>query len=254
VLLVPGGMDLDIVINHSVERIHIREGEYFLLHAGIPHSPQRYPNSVGIVFERERSANELDCMRWYKSNGVDVEYEEFFHCKDLGSQIKQVIENFNNFTANSSGIMWQQPPYSSSMDRMKSDLLNLRNDKLLVSNPRYLNEEIVEFMADNSEKCRTLIDSEFRLSLLKPQHPHILSDELRIIKERVNQSNHTNTVFLWQLQGNTNLNFTNNGITLGTDEVIMVNLKDIIELKPEQIHKNANRDNCCLMILSNRCA
>jgi len=254
---IKGGMDLDIVVNDSIVRIHIREGEYFLLHAGIPHSPQRYPNSIGIVFERDRSEKELDCMRWYKENGSDIEYEEYFHCKDLGTQIKQVIENFHNFSVNnkcqpSSFMSIDSKSDQRSFERMKSDLLNLRNDHL-VSNPQNFNEEIMDFMANTSHISRVLIDSEFRLSLLKPQHPSILSEEFHIINERKigNESNHFNTAFLWQLKGESDLNWIDRNVSLKTDEVTMVNLSDIELKKIEQ--NRSNDENSCLIVLSNRC-
>lgn len=36
----------------------------FLLPARIPHSPQRQANTVGLVVERRRLENELDCLRF----------------------------------------------------------------------------------------------------------------------------------------------------------------------------------------------
>ena len=92
-----GDMDLDIMENGQRKRIHIAEGTFFLLPACVPHSPQRYPDTIGVVVERERLVNELDCLRWYVPNtpSGEVLYEEVFHCTDLGTQIKAVIERFN---------------------------------------------------------------------------------------------------------------------------------------------------------------
>ena len=42
------------------ETIHIREGEMFLLPARIPHSPQRPPNTVGLIIERYLKRGEID--------------------------------------------------------------------------------------------------------------------------------------------------------------------------------------------------
>ena len=60
-----GDMDLDIMEHGKRTRIHIAEGEFFLLPPCVPHSPQRYADTIGIVFERERLAHELDGLRWY---------------------------------------------------------------------------------------------------------------------------------------------------------------------------------------------
>src|SRR5262245_36855836 len=45
--------------------IPIRAGEILLLPGHVPHSPQRYPNSVGLVIERIRQPQEQDGFLWY---------------------------------------------------------------------------------------------------------------------------------------------------------------------------------------------
>ena len=37
--------------------------QIFLLPAGVPHSPQRFANTVGLVIERRRLKTELDALR-----------------------------------------------------------------------------------------------------------------------------------------------------------------------------------------------
>lgn len=37
--------------------------QIFLLPAGVPHSPQRFANTVGLVIERRRLKTELDGLR-----------------------------------------------------------------------------------------------------------------------------------------------------------------------------------------------
>lgn len=76
--------------------VPIKEGEMFLLPRRIPHSPQRYPNTIGLVIEREREEGEIDCLRWYvpDKDAPEPLYEEFFVCHDLGVQLKPVIQRF----------------------------------------------------------------------------------------------------------------------------------------------------------------
>ncbi|XP_029890918.1 3-hydroxyanthranilate 3,4-dioxygenase isoform X2 [Aquila chrysaetos chrysaetos] len=76
---------------------HIEEGEeMFLLPARIPHSPQRYANTVGLVIERERLKTEIDGLRYYVGESTNVLFEKWFHCEDLGTQLIPIIQEFFN--------------------------------------------------------------------------------------------------------------------------------------------------------------
>jgi len=72
----------------------IKEGEAFLLPSRVPHSPQRQADTLGLVIERERLLHELDGMRFYIEGSTDILYERWFHCVDLGTQLKPIIEEF----------------------------------------------------------------------------------------------------------------------------------------------------------------
>ncbi|XP_019404947.1 PREDICTED: 3-hydroxyanthranilate 3,4-dioxygenase isoform X3 [Crocodylus porosus] len=65
---VEGDMCLKIIENGNHKDIFIREGEMFLLPARIPHSPQRYTNTVGLVIERKRLKTETDGLRFFSSS------------------------------------------------------------------------------------------------------------------------------------------------------------------------------------------
>ncbi|XP_033031772.1 3-hydroxyanthranilate 3,4-dioxygenase isoform X4 [Trachypithecus francoisi] len=74
---------------------HIEEGEeIFLLPARVPHSPQRFANTVGLVVERRRLETELDGLRYYVGDTMDVLFEKWFYCKDLGTQLAPIIQEF----------------------------------------------------------------------------------------------------------------------------------------------------------------
>jgi 3-hydroxyanthranilate 3,4-dioxygenase len=83
------------VIEDGVPRdIPIREGEMFLLPAGIPHSPQRPAGTVGLVIERKRVEGELDHLRWFcEKCGAELHDAEF-QLVDLGKQLKPIIEGY----------------------------------------------------------------------------------------------------------------------------------------------------------------
>ena len=91
---ISGSMDLDVMQGGKRTRLPIGQGDLFVLPALVPHSPQRYANTIGLVIERARSPDELDELRWYWPATNSLLYHERFHCTDLGSQIKAVIERF----------------------------------------------------------------------------------------------------------------------------------------------------------------
>ncbi|KAL1917334.1 uncharacterized protein VTP21DRAFT_4990 [Calcarisporiella thermophila] len=91
-----GDMLLKVVDNGEFKDIPIREGEMFLLPGNTPHNPVRFANTVGIVIERNRRANEIDRLRWYCDQCKEIVYEDSFHCTDLGTQLKPIIERWAN--------------------------------------------------------------------------------------------------------------------------------------------------------------
>nr|XP_006134050.2 3-hydroxyanthranilate 3,4-dioxygenase [Pelodiscus sinensis] len=91
---VDGDMCLKIIENGNHRDIHIREGEMFLLPARIPHSPQRYAETVGLVIERKRLNTETDGLRYYVGESTNVLFERWFHCEDLGTQLIPIIQEF----------------------------------------------------------------------------------------------------------------------------------------------------------------
>jgi len=95
-LMLRGDMQLDVVERGVKRSIPIKQGEMLLLPGRVPHSPQRREGTVGLVVERERLDGELDGLRWYVpgQEGSTVLYNEWFHCTDLGTQLKPVIERF----------------------------------------------------------------------------------------------------------------------------------------------------------------
>jgi 3-hydroxyanthranilate 3,4-dioxygenase len=91
---IEGDITLRIRENGEPRDIAIKEGEIFLLPARIPHSPQRPENTVGMVVERKRTPGELDHLRWYCEACGEVLHDAAFQLRDLGSQLKPIIEDF----------------------------------------------------------------------------------------------------------------------------------------------------------------
>lgn len=91
---IEGDITVRIIENGTPRDVHIREGEMFLLPAGIPHSPQRPAGTVGMVIERQRKTGERDHLRWYCEACGEVLYDSDFQLEDLGKQLKPIIEQF----------------------------------------------------------------------------------------------------------------------------------------------------------------
>ena len=93
-------MILRIMNYGKPEDIKINEGDIFLLPPKIPHSPQRFENTVGLVVERKRRMGELDAFQWYCDECNELLYEKFFQLTDIVKQLPPIFDEFwNNDTA-----------------------------------------------------------------------------------------------------------------------------------------------------------
>jgi 3-hydroxyanthranilate 3,4-dioxygenase len=91
---IEGEMVLRVVQEQRITDLPIRSGEMLLLPAGVPHSPQRLANSVGLVLERRRRPGELDGLQWYCERCQHLLYEEFFALTDIETQFPPVFKRF----------------------------------------------------------------------------------------------------------------------------------------------------------------
>jgi 3-hydroxyanthranilate 3,4-dioxygenase len=74
--------------------VPIRAGEIYLLAPKVPHSPQRFPDSVGLVVERKRQPGERDGLQWYCDNCNNLLYEEYFTLENIESDFPPVFDRF----------------------------------------------------------------------------------------------------------------------------------------------------------------
>jgi len=71
-----------------------------LLPPKIPHSPQRFANTVGLVVERKRLPEELDGFMWFCDNCNHKLYEEFLYVSDIVGQLPPIFDRFYNSEEN----------------------------------------------------------------------------------------------------------------------------------------------------------
>ena len=91
---VEGDMLLRTVQDGRLVDVPIRQGEMLLLPPRVPHSPQRFAGTVGIVIERERRPGERDGLQWYCERCQSLLYEEAFELTDIETQFPPVFERF----------------------------------------------------------------------------------------------------------------------------------------------------------------
>ena len=80
---------------NNIEDIYIEEGEIFMLPPKVPHSPQRFADTVGLVVERKRLAHEKDGLSWYCQNCGHKLYEQYFTLENIETQLADVFAMFN---------------------------------------------------------------------------------------------------------------------------------------------------------------
>jgi len=88
-----GDMLLKTLTNGKMKDISIKEGEIFLLPAGIAHSPIRYENTVGIVVDM-RHPTKKDGLQWYCQQCNNLLYEEYLKVSDIEKDFFPVYERF----------------------------------------------------------------------------------------------------------------------------------------------------------------
>ena len=91
---IEGEMLLKTIQNNKVEEIKICEGEIFLLPKMVPHSPQRFKDTVGLVIERKRNYGEFDGFQWYCDKCNNLLYETFFQLENIVTQLPPLFDQF----------------------------------------------------------------------------------------------------------------------------------------------------------------
>ena len=89
-----GDMILRIIENGKPKDIAINEGDIFLLPSKVPHSPQRFENTVGLVIERKRRDGELDGFQWYCDDCNSLLHEVYFILTNIVKQLPPIFDGF----------------------------------------------------------------------------------------------------------------------------------------------------------------
>lgn len=160
-----GSMVLPIFEKGKPIDIVIKEGEWFLLPSRIPHSPQRpEKESRGLVIERERRPNETDALRYYTADRSEILWEEWFHCHDLGVQLKPVIaafkasEQFRTGKPIPGDHINPSPPFA--LNRDIAIQRPVKFSEWLLNHGSKLSEKGISFLGFNGSESKVLVFGE----------------------------------------------------------------------------------------------
>lgn len=89
-----GNICVKIQEDGVAKEIHLGPGDMFMLPAGIPHSPGREANSVGLVVEKVRKGKVKDGLLWYCDSCNHKLYEEYFPLVDIEQDFLPIFKKF----------------------------------------------------------------------------------------------------------------------------------------------------------------
>ena len=110
---VEGDMVLKIIENSKRVDVPIREGEIFLLPKNVPHSPQRFENTIGLVVEYKRDEGDLDGFQWYCDECDIMLHEVTLNLENIVTQLPPLFnaywKNMDARTCESCGSLQEKP-------------------------------------------------------------------------------------------------------------------------------------------------
>ena len=91
---VEGNITLKVIDNGEPKDVYINEGDIYLLPPNVPHSPQRGPNTVGLVIEQKRPDDMEDGLAWFCENCNHELYRENFFVKNIETDMPAIFDRF----------------------------------------------------------------------------------------------------------------------------------------------------------------
>lgn len=96
-----GSMLLKILDSDNfIRAIPIEEGEIFQLPPNVPHSPQRFKDTIGLVVECTRQKNQLDTLLWLCDNCNNRMYSEDFYLENVETDFAPVFARQKEYINN----------------------------------------------------------------------------------------------------------------------------------------------------------
>ncbi len=89
-----GDIIVRIIEDGRIKDVPVREGGTVFIPGGVPHSPTRPPDTIGIVVERVRPAGESEHLQFYCDNCCELVHDVEFDCKDIVEHFAQAMKDF----------------------------------------------------------------------------------------------------------------------------------------------------------------
>jgi len=91
---IEGDIVLKVIEDGEMKDIHIREGDIFYLPPNVPHSPQRGPNTVGLVIEYKREEGMEDGLAWFCESCHNELYREPFDLQNIETDMPEIFDKY----------------------------------------------------------------------------------------------------------------------------------------------------------------
>jgi len=91
---IKGDVNIRTIQNGRIVDCPLREGEVFFILPNVPHSPQRGPDTIGLVVERRRPAGETEHLMFFCEKCSALVYDKEFDCKDIVNHFAEAMEQF----------------------------------------------------------------------------------------------------------------------------------------------------------------
>lgn len=115
---VEGNIVLKVIDDGVPKDIHINEGDIYLLPSNVPHSPQRGPNTIGLVIEQKREEDMEDGLAWFCESCHNELYREPFMLDNIETDMpvifKKYYSNLELRTCDKCGHVMEPPVLKTS--------------------------------------------------------------------------------------------------------------------------------------------
>jgi 3-hydroxyanthranilate 3,4-dioxygenase len=91
---ISGELRVNVMTDDGPATVEVNAGEMWVLPRNMPHSPQRGPESIGLVIERVREPGVLEKFRWYCDNCHEIVHEVELQVTDIVADLPPVFNAF----------------------------------------------------------------------------------------------------------------------------------------------------------------